>query len=349
MRGETHMRRESELAGRTGFGEGWRGLPGERLAVWGADGGVAEYVRCDKVRDECEARYFERRTGRTSGSCAVRGCAGEKGELQPLSLMSPVQRVAVMVGLVASVVIGFGLVLRRQEKAESFASLERAYRAYAEDPNWEGTASILFQSVHRSGFKELKECIARDPGVALAFYDAVPDARTDGFAIAAAEAVGIDARGRAKEVGFEVLRDCLMREFSDYVKQPPNSGEPAVQVPALGSSDAMKWQGWTQSNGPQTMLSASESSYWGRAGTELLASATPEGSGRRLAAEPLSVIIVETDDGSRHFEFLQMTTLASSGMRFRAKTPDGWRAKVVAGAEWEQLLRMAGRAGTEER
>jgi hypothetical protein len=263
--------------------------------------------------------------------------------------MSPVQRVAVMVGLVASVAIGFGLVQRRQEKADRFRSLERAYRAYAEDSHWEGTSSILFQSVYRSGFKELKECIARDPGVALAFYDAVPDARTIEFAIAAAEAVGIDARGRAKEVGYGMLRDCLMREFSDYVKQPPNSREPAVQVSAVGSSDAMKWQGWTQSNGPQTKLSASESSYWGRAGTELLASAKPEGSGRRLAAAPLSVIIVETDDDSRHFEFLQMTTLASSGIRFRAKTPDGWRTRVVAGAEWEQLLRMAGRAGTEER
>ena len=143
--------------------------------------------------------------------------------------MSPVQRVAVVVGLLASVAIGFGLVQRRQEKAESFASLERVYRAYAEDPNWEGTSSILFQSVYRSGFKELKECIARDPGAALAFYDAVPDARTSEFAIAAAEAVGIDARGRAKEVGFEVLRDCLMREFSDYVKWPPNSRVPASE------------------------------------------------------------------------------------------------------------------------
>ncbi len=229
--------------------------------MWGADGGVAEYVMCDKVRDECEARYIERRTGRTNGSCAVRGCAGEEGELQPLSLMGLVQRVAVVVGLVASVAIGFGLVQRRQEKADRFRSLERAYR----------------------------------------------------------------------------------------VRQPPNSREPAVQVPAVGSSDAMKWQGWTQSNGPQTKLSASDSSYWGRAGTELLASAKPEGSGRRLAAEPLSVIIVETDDDSRHFEFLQMTKLASSGIRFRAKTPEGWRTRVVAGAEWEQLLRMAGRAGTEER
>lgn len=52
------MRRKVEMRGKTysrvrvnwqenGMG-GWRGLPGERLAVWGADGGVAEYVRCDK-------------------------------------------------------------------------------------------------------------------------------------------------------------------------------------------------------------------------------------------------------------------------------------------------------------
>jgi len=332
-----------------GIGEGWTGLPGVRLAVWGVDQPVAEGVRCDKVRGECESQCFERRRGGISGSCAVRGCAGEEGELQLWSLMIPVQRVAVVVGLLASVAIGFGLVQRRQEKADRFRSLERAYRAYAEDPNWEGTSSILFDSVYRSGFKELEECIARDPGVALAFYDAVPDARTIEFAIAAAEAVGIDGRGRAKKVGYEMLRDCLMREFSDYVKQPPCSREPAVEVPAVGSSDEMKWRGWTQSNGPQTKLSASESSYWGRAGAELLASATPEGSGRRLAAEPLSVIIVETDDDSWHFEFLQMTTLASSGIRFRAKTPDGWRAKVVGGAEWERLLKMAAKAGTEAR
>ena len=82
---------------------------------------------------------------------------------------------------------------------------------------------------------------------------------------------------------------------------------------------------------------------------ELLASATPEGSGRRLAAAPFSVIIVETDDDSQRFEFWQMTTLASSGTRFRAKTPDGWRTRVVAGAEWERLLKMAAQAGTEER
>ena len=324
-------------------------MAGARLAVWGADQPIAEDVSRDKERGECGSRCVKRRMGRTSGSCAVSGRAGEEGERQLLSLMSPVQRVAVVVGLVASVAIGFGLVQRRQEKGDRFGSLERLYRAYAEDPEWEGTSSILFDSVYRSGFKELKECIARDPGAALAFYDAVPDARTDGFAIAAAEAVGIDARGRAKEVGFEVLRDRLMREFSDHVKQPPNSREPVVQVPAVGSSDAMKWQGWTQSNGPQTTLSASEGSYWGRIGMELLASATPEGSGRRLAAAPFSVIIVETDDDSQRFEFWQMTTLASSGTRFRAKTPDGWRTRVVAGAEWERLLKMAAQAGTEER
>lgn len=57
---------------------------------------------------------------------------------------------------------------------------------------------------------------------------------------------------------------------------------------------------------------------------------------------------MESDDDSRRFEFLLMTTLASSGMWFRAKPPDGWRAMVVGGAEWERIMEMAGRAGTVE-
>lgn len=131
--------------------------------------------------------------------------------------MIPVKKLAATVCLLA--VFALWLALRRQEKEEPFVSLEQAYLAYAEDTQWEGTSSLLFDSVYRSGFKELKECIAREPNVALEFYRTVPDAHAIEFAIAAAEAVGIDARGKAKEVGFEALRDHLMSDFADYVKR----------------------------------------------------------------------------------------------------------------------------------
>jgi hypothetical protein len=103
----------------------------------------------------------------------------------------------------------------------------------------------------------------------------------------------------------------------------------------------VKWSGWKQSNGPQAQLKVGESAYWGKAGTELLASASLESSGKTLPAEPLSVIIVQTDDRTLYYEFFQMTHLASSGMRFRAKTPDGWRSKFVEGTAWEALLKSA--------
>jgi hypothetical protein len=115
---------------------------------------------------------------------------------------------------------------------------------------------------------------------------------------------------------------------------------------AAGKLGEMGWSGWKQSIGPQTKLDASESAYWGKKGEELLASAGPEPSSEPLSAAPFSVIIVESNDHTLHFEFLQMISLASSGMWFRAKTPDGWRSKNVEGPAWEVLLKAAAQSGS---
>ncbi len=108
----------------------------------------------------------------------------------------------------------------------------------------------------------------------------------------------------------------------------------------------MSWSGWKRSNGPQTKLDASESAYWGKKGEELLASSGPEPTGEPVPAAPFSEIFVESNDHTLHFKFWQMTTLASSGMWFRAETPDGGRSKVVEGPAWEALLKAAAQSGS---